>query len=85
MSLRILVATSNPDFLPLGKSTCVMSPVTIAFDPYPILVKNIFICSLVVFCASSNIIYALSKVLPLIYANGATSINPLSLNFSKFS
>ena len=45
----------RPDCLEFGKSTCVMSPVTTALEPNPMRVKNIFICSLVVFCASSSI------------------------------
>src|SRR5229473_2723107 len=48
-------ASINPDFLPGGKSICVMSPVMTAFELNPSRVRNIFICSLVVFCASSRI------------------------------
>ena len=38
----------------VGRSTWVMSPVTAALDPNPRRVRNIFICSGVVFCASSR-------------------------------
>lgn len=40
----------------------------------PIRVKNIFNCRSLVFCASSKMIKALSKVRPRIYANGAISM-----------
>ena len=43
-------------FCPLDRSIWVISPVTTALVPKPILVRNIFICSGVVFCASSRII-----------------------------
>src|SRR2546429_3383961 len=36
-------------FFPCGKSICVTSPVTTAFELKPNRVRNIFICSLVVF------------------------------------
>ncbi len=39
---------------PPGTSTWVMSPVTTTFDPKPMRVRNIFICSGVVFWASSR-------------------------------
>src|SRR6266852_6401842 len=48
-------ASTNPDFFPAGKSICVTSPVTTALELKPRRVRNIFICSLVVFCASSRI------------------------------
>ena len=41
-------------------------------------VKNIFICSVVVFCASSRMINASESVRPRMYASGATSITPRS-------
>ena len=40
--------------MPEGRSICVMSPVITAFESNPSRVRNIFICSAVVFCASSR-------------------------------
>jgi hypothetical protein len=51
-----------------------------AFDPKPIRVRNIFICSLVVFCASSRITKASDKVRPRMKASGAISITCFSSN-----
>jgi len=45
----------QPRLFPCGKSICVMSPVITALELKPSRVRNIFICSLVVFCASSRI------------------------------
>ena len=42
-------AISRPDFVFEARSFCVRSPVMIAFEPKPILVRNIFICDGVVF------------------------------------
>ncbi len=39
----------KPERLPRGRSICVMSPVITAVDPKPMRVRNIFICSMVVF------------------------------------
>ena len=47
-----------------GRSICVMSPVMTAFEPKPIRVRNIFICSREVFCASSRMIKLSSRVRP---------------------
>lgn len=46
----------------------------------PILVRNIFSCDGVAFCASSNIIAASLSVRPLIYANGAISTISWAIN-----
>ena len=46
--------TRSPEWVPLGRSTCVTSPVTTILEPKPSLVRNIFICSGEVFCASSS-------------------------------
>ena len=70
---------------PLGRSICVMSPVTTAFEPKPSRVRNIFICSVVVFCASSRITNASFSVRPRMKAIGATSIVPRSSSRSAFS
>ena len=69
----------SPEIFPGGRSTWVMSPVITAFEPSPIRVRNIFICSDVVFCASSRIMKASFKVRPLMNASGAISITPISI------
>ena len=57
-------AWRRPDFLATGRSIWVMSPVTTAVDPKPIRVRNIFICSTVVFWASSRMMKASLSVRP---------------------
>ena len=54
------------------------SPVTTIREPNPSRVRNIFICSGVVFCASSRITNESFKVRPRMNASGATSITPFS-------
>ena len=56
------------------------SPVTTIFDPNPRRVRNIFICSGVVFCASSRMMNESLSVRPRMNASGATSIMPRSIN-----
>src|SRR5215204_1190324 len=77
-SSRMSPTTSSPDFWSRGRSTCVTSPVTTIFEPNPSRVRNIFICSGVVFCASSRITNESLIVRPRMKASGATSITPLS-------
>ena len=67
-------ASRKPEVLPCGRSTCVTSPVTTAFEPNPMRVRNIFICSEVVFCASSRMMNASFNVRPRMKAIGATSM-----------
>ena len=55
-----------------------MSPVTTAREPNPMRVKNIFICSRVVFWASSRMMNASFRVRPRMKANGTTSMTPRS-------
>jgi hypothetical protein len=55
-----------------------MSPVTTIFEPKPSLVRNIFICSGLVFCASSRITKESLSERPRMKASGATSITPRS-------
>ena len=62
-------------------STCVTSPVTTALDPKPMRVRNIFICSGVVFWASSQMMKLLFRVRPRMNARGATSTWPFSRYF----
>ena len=59
--------------LPLGTSIWVTSPVTTTREPNPMRVRNIFICSGVVFCASSRMMKLLLSVRPRMNASGATS------------
>ncbi len=56
-----------------------MSPVTTALEPKPMRVRNIFICSLVVFCASSRITKESLSERPRMKASGATSMTLRSI------
>ena len=47
-------ASMRPEARPDGRSICVTSPVMTALESKPRRVRNIFICSVVVFCASSR-------------------------------
>ena len=51
----------------------------------PRRVRNIFICSDVVFCASSRMMNASLSVRPRMYASGAISIAPFSVSVATFS
>ena len=62
--LRIPSTTRRPDLVPLGRSTWVTSPVTTILEPNPSRVRNIFICSGEVFCASSRMMNASLRVRP---------------------
>ena len=70
----------SPESSLFGRSTWLASPVTMNFASLPILVRNIFSCPRLVFCASSRMTQALSRVRPLIYAKGAIWIVPSSIN-----
>ncbi len=48
----------RPERVPWGRSTWVTSPVITALEPKPIRVRNIFICSIVVFWLSSRMMNA---------------------------
>ena len=52
--LRMSRTCLSPDVPLCGRSICVTSPVTTTLLPKPRRVRNIFICSGVVFCASSR-------------------------------
>ena len=54
-------------------------------EPSPSRVRNIFICTGVVFCASSRITKACARVRPRMKAIGATSISPLARRFANWS
>ena len=62
-----------------------MSPVTTIREPKPSRVRNIFICSGVVFCASSRITKESFSVRPRMNASGAISITPRSMCAETFS
>ncbi len=67
-------ASISPLRRALGKSICVISPVITALEPNPRRVTNIFICSEVVFCASSRITNESFRVRPRMKAMGAISM-----------
>ena len=69
----------RPDILPAGRSVCVTSPVTTAREPKPMRVRNIFICSGVVFCASSRMMKESLSERPRMNASGATSMTLRSM------
>ena len=60
-------------------------PVTTALVPKPMRVRNIFICSGVVFCASSRMMNEWLSVRPRMYASGANSIVVCSKSFAALS
>ena len=61
---------------PGGRSIWVRSPVTAMRASSPSRVRNIFICTGVVFCASSRMTKAWARVRPRMKASGAISISP---------
>ena len=60
------MASLSPEVLSGGRSICVTSPVMTTWEPKPMRVKNIFICSREVFCASSRMMKLSSSVRPRI-------------------
>src|SRR6059036_2337281 len=76
---RSTVWTSiSPEPREAGRSTWVMSPVITIFELNPRRVRNIFICSVVLCCASSRMMNASLRVRPRMYASGAIEIAPLA-------
>ena len=71
---------AQADFVPSGRSTWVTSPVITIFDSKPRRVRNIFICSGLVFWASSRMMKASLSVRPRMYASGATSMVPAAMS-----
>ena len=69
----------------LRKSTCVRSPVTTAVVPKPMRVRNIFICSIVVFCGLVEDTNESLSVRPRMYASGAISMTLRSSSLATFS
>ena len=82
---RISRTTFRPERCPPGRSIWVMSPVTTILDPKPRRVRNIFICSGVVFWASSSTMNESLSVRPRMYASGATSITPAAMSLGIVS
>ena len=76
MPARISSSPTSPERAP-PRSIWVTSPVTTHREPKPMRVRNIFICSGVVFCASSRMTNEPLSVRPRMKASGATSIVPL--------
>ena len=68
-----------------GRSIWVTSPVTTACEPKPMRVRNIFICSMVVFCASSRMMKESFSVRPRMKASGATSMTLRSMSLATRS
>jgi hypothetical protein len=79
------MACTSPLRVPFGRSIWVTSPVTTTRLPGPMRVRNIFICSGVVFWASSRMTKASLSVRPRINAKGATSTTPCFIKRSAFS
>ena len=69
---------TSPDSFASGRSICVTSPVITAREFVPRRVRNIFICPIVEFCASSRMTNASFSVRPRMYASGATSTMSMS-------
>ncbi len=70
---RISIASIRPDRTPPGRSIWPGSPVTTIRLPSPRRVNAIFICMVVVFCASSRMTKLCASVRPRMKANGAIS------------
>ncbi len=81
-SLEDPFISTRPDVLPGGRSIWVVSPVITVFELNPSLVRYIFICSKVVFWASSRMMKESLRVLPLMKARGAISMTPRSMSFA---
>src|SRR5690606_37210139 len=78
-------AWTSPLCAVLGRSVCVMSPVTMARLPAPRRVRNIFIWLAVAFCASSRMTNAEFIVRPRMYASGTISTVFCSRKARSFS
>src|SRR6185312_11258858 len=73
------ITFTRPERWSRGRSIWVMSPVTTTFEPNPSRVRNICICSGLVFWASSRMMNESFRVRPRMNASGATSTMPLSM------
>ena len=77
--MRIFMAWRTPDLRGWGRSIWVMSAVMTSFESKPARVRIIFICSRVVFWASSRMMKAPLRVRPRMKASGAISMTPRSI------
>ena len=84
-SSRTSGTVTSPEVRLCGRSIWVTSPVTTILLPNPRRVRNIFICSGEVFCASSRMMNESLSVRPRMKASGATSISPFSMSAASFS
>ena len=73
-------ASVRPERRFSGRSIWVTSPVMTALDSKPRRVRNIFICSRVVFWASSRMTKESFRVRPRMKAMGAISISPREMS-----
>jgi hypothetical protein len=69
----------RPEAWSRGRSIWVTSPVTTTLEPNPNRVRNICICSGLVFWASSRMMKESFSVRPRMKASGATSMIPRSM------
>ncbi len=76
---------TSPERWSRSRSICVTSPVTTIFELNPSRVRNILICSGVVFCASSRMMKLSFSVRPRMKASGATSTVPRSIRLFALS
>ena len=83
-SSRMSPITTRPERSSRERSIWVMSPVTTIFELNPSRVRNILICSGLVFWASSRMMKLSFRVLPRMNASGA-SITPRSRCWLTFS
>ena len=80
MPLVSSIPLRRPESFLFGRSIWLASPVTMNLASHPIRVRNIFSCPRLVFCASSSMTQARSRVRPRIYARGAICIVPSVMN-----
>ncbi len=85
MPSRMATASFRPLRCPRGRSICVMSPVMIIFVLVPMRVRNILICAVVVFCASSRMTTASLSVRPRMKARGAICMTCFSIMSCSFT
>ena len=75
---RVLVVIGIQSLAYLA-AVLVVLPVTMIFEPWPMRVRNIFICGTVVFWPSSRMMTAWFRVLPRMYASGTISMMSFSM------
>src|SRR5512132_4281605 len=82
---RMSCTWMSPEACSRGRSIWVTSPVTTTLEPKPRRVRNICICSGLVFWASSRMMNESFRVRPRMNASGATSIVPFSMYAARRS